>query len=313
MRLDIRYRMNFQYDTPVWESQNELRVRPRSDARQQVLARRLTTAPTSKVMSFVDYWGTTVHHVGVREPHLGFEIIAEAAVETNAPEPLLVNPVVDTLRESEFALPLAQYLAPSSHTNWTGEVRELAISSAKGGQTVPELIEAVVQTVRGLVSYETGSTEIGISLPDLLSGGSGVCQDFAHLTIGMLRSIGVPSRYVSGYLFASDETGADFADDAVAHVQTHAWVEVAVPGHGWYAIDPTNDIPVSDKHAVIGHGRDYDDVAPVRGVFVGSATPIVESEVVMERMAPAARTSIADGPRRLDARQLAQQAQQQQQ
>lgn len=315
MRLDISYRMNFQYDAPVWESQNEIRARPRSDDRQQVVARRLVTAPTSKVMAFVDYWGTTVHHVGVREPHMAFEIVAEAAVETSAPEPLTVDPGLDSVVAPEFSLAHAEFLTPSVHTNWSPEVQQLAMQASTQSSTVPELISAVVQTVREQIAYQSGTTEIGVSLADLLRGGAGVCQDFAHLTIGMFRSIGVPARYVSGFLFATDETavGPDEEEEEIVRVQTHAWVEVAVPGHGWFAIDPTNDVPVAAKHAVIGHGRDYDDVAPVKGVFVGDARPVVQSEVVIERMAPASRSVITGGPRRLDHDEMARHQQETQQ
>ncbi len=314
MRLDIRYQMHFAYDTPIWESQNEIRVRPRSDGLQQVLTRRLVTAPTAKVMAYIDYWGTTVHHVGVREPHLAFEIVAEAAVETSEPPPLTAAPPVGSLFEERFQLGHAQFLAPSNHTRWTPEIEALAVAATRDCVTVPEQVDALVDETRRLVRYQSGSTDIGISLDALVEGGAGVCQDFAHLNIGLARSIGIPARYVSGYLFAQDETVDAETTEAAVSVQTHAWVEVAVPGHGWYAIDPTNGGLVADKHAVIGHGRDYDDVAPVRGVYVGTATPTVQAEVLIARMEPAVRTVIPDGPRRLaEAELLVHQQQSQQQ
>ncbi len=314
MRLDIQYRMRFIYDKPVWESQNELRVKPRSDDRQQVIARRVTTAPTSRILSFTDYWGTTVDHIGVREPHLAFEVVAEAAVETSHPPPITVDPHPRTLADAEFALPLAQYLSPSSHTAWDDRVVGIARDAVSGLDGVRQRVDAIVQATRRHLRYESGATDVGTPISSLLDGGAGVCQDFAHLTIAMLRPLGIPARYVSGYLFAADETNIGDADatDQV-RVQTHAWVEVNVPGHGWWAVDPTNDVAVEDRHAVIGHGRDYDDVAPVRGVFVGDATPEVEAEVIIERMAPATGSVITDGPRRLDSLQVERHRQQSQQ
>ena len=131
-----------------------------------------------------------------------------------------------------------------------------------------------------------------------------MCQDFSHLAIGWLRGAGIPARYVSGYLFATDETNLDIDEDHTVEVQTHAWVEAAVPGQGWLAVDPTNDRPVGERHVVIGWGRDYDDVAPVRGIYVGEAVPEVEATVEMRRMEPMAKT-LSPPPRRVEARRLA--------
>jgi transglutaminase-like putative cysteine protease len=109
----------------------------------------------------------------------------------------------------------------------------------------------------------------------------GVCQDFAHLTIAMLHSVGIASRYVSGYFAASDPTNVGSADTDEIVVATHAWVELAVPGWGWWAIDPTNASPVGERHVKIGHGRVYDDVTPLRGVYYGESDHHLAAEVTM--------------------------------
>ena len=127
------------------------------------------------------------------------------------------------------------------------------------------------------------ATDIGVTLPELVVGGAGVCQDFAHLALGMLRSVGVPARYVSGYLFAADETEFDSPQADLVSVQTHAWIEVAVPGWGWWALDPTNGGEAGERHVVIGCGRDYGDVPPVRGVFSGPGVAAVDAEVVISK------------------------------
>ena len=180
-----------------------------------------------------------------------------------------------------------------------------------------EMVAAVVADVRETLVYQQGVTDIGITLAELLSGGAGVCQDFAHLATGMLRSVGVPTRYVSGYLFAADETSLDAGTADMVGVQTHAWIEAAVPGWGWWALDPTNGGEVGERHVVIGCGRDYGDVPPVRGAFIGSGTAEVDAEVVIGRhvdaqpsvpaSAPGRPRAAAAVPPALDWRQQAQQ------
>lgn len=298
MRLDIRYRMHFRYPAPVWESQNEMRVRPKDDDRQRVISHRLTTSPATRVLSCVDYWGTRVDHVGVREPHTDFHVLAEAAVETSPPTTISDSVPLDGLNDEAFRTARHEFLTSSAHTELDAELARMAVETVSGIDTVDGRVEALVHTVSELISYETGSSKIGIALPDLVRNGSGVCQDFAHLGIGLMRSVGIPARYVSGYLFAADETDLDTDLDDVVSIQTHAWLEAAVPGEGWLGFDPTNQTRVGERHVVIGHGRDYDDVAPVRGVFTGSSTPIVDAEVKMARMSPAARSLITDAPNR---------------
>ena len=285
MRLDIRYRMHFRYSRPVRESQNEVRVRPRDDETQRVLSSRLTTEPATPVFSAFDYWGTAVDHVGVRTPHTSLELVAETSVETLARPVPVPDAPIEGLAAAGFRAAHFEFLESSEHVRWQiGDgVAERAAAAVRGAGSVPELLAAVVAEVRGALRYESDTTAIGVSLGELLAGGVGVCQDFAHLAIGMLRSVGVPARYVSGYLFAADETAAGAETADVVSVQTHAWIEAAVPGVGWWALDPTNGGEVGERHVVIGCGRDYSDVPPVRGAFMGGASAEVEAEVVIGR------------------------------
>ena len=301
MRLGISYRMHFRYSEPVTECQNEVRVRPRDDDHQRVLSYRLTSRPQLPVLSVVDYWGTVVEHLGIRTPHNELELLAEATVETATRPGPGEAPAVAALDDAGFRLEHLEFLEPSQHVDWhPGDVVEKrAAAAVAGAASVPEMVAAVAADVRGALSYEQGATDIGVSLAELLEGGTGVCQDFAHLALGMLRSAGVPARYVSGYLFAADETSASSETADVVTVQTHAWIEAAVPGSGWWALDPTNGGPVGERHVVIGCGRDYGDVPPVRGAFMGSGTVEVDAEVVIGRNVdgpPAAATSAPGRP-----------------
>ncbi len=283
MRLDIQYRLHFRYSEAVTESQNEVRVRPRDDESQRVLSYRLTSRPPVAVLETFDYWGTAVEQLGIRTHHTELELLAEAVVET---EPRLASTeelAVEALANSDFRAAHFELLMPSPHVQWDEAVDRRAASATDGAASVQEMVSAVVAEVRRALSYEPGATDIGVSLTELLEGGAGVCQDFAHLALGMLRSVGVPARYVSGYLLAADETSADSEAADVVSVQTHAWIEAAVPGSGWWALDPTNGGVVGERHVVIGCGRDYGDVPPVRGAFMGSGTADVDAEVVIGR------------------------------
>ena len=290
MRLGIAYRMHFRHSEAVTESQNEVRVRPRADPFQRVLSYRLRSRPQLQVLPVLDYWGTTVEHLGVRTPHTELELLAEATVETEPRPAPAEAAAVSGLAGADFRTAHLEFLAPSQHVRFQGgdTVSQRAAAAVAGASSVQEMVHAVVADARGTLAYQQGATDIGISLAELLAGGAGVCQDFAHLAAGMLRSVDVPARYVSGYLFAADETSLDAgSSDAgtpeVVSVQTHAWVEAAVPGWGWWALDPTNGSEVGERHVVIGCGRDYGDVPPVRGAFTGSGTAEVDAEVVIGR------------------------------
>ena len=299
MRLDIRYRMLFQYDSPVREAHNELRVRPKDTIGQRLLGHRLTCDPPCRILSFTDYWGTTVEHLGVTGEHEQLEIVAEAAVETRDRD----DPATDPIHPDDGDHPLdnLELLSQSAHVRWDDDLRttaRTAIADHGGGSGDPEAtVAAAVAATREILRYEKNSTHIGISLHDLVAGGAGVCQDYAHLAIGLLRISGVPARYVSGYLFAVDETAPNgvvdsqgvVVPDAVT-VQTHAWVEAWLPGDRWLAVDPTNDQPVGHQHVIIGVGRDYDDVAPVRGIYSGPGRPTVDATVEIRQMEAVERT-----------------------
>jgi transglutaminase-like putative cysteine protease len=158
----------------------------------------------------------------------------------------------------------------------------MAAKEAMGASTdVVEIARSIQGRVRERVEYRSGATDIGVDLDRIWTDQVGVCQDFAHLTIAMLRSVGIAARYVSGYFYASDPTGASSADTDEIVVATHAWVELAVPEWGWWAIDPTNGSPVGERHVKIGHGRDYDDVTPMRGVYYGESDHHLAAEVTM--------------------------------
>jgi transglutaminase-like putative cysteine protease len=283
-RYDVRYRTSINYDDAVSASQNELRACPASDEHQQLVAYRVTTHPGARVRAFQDYFGTRVDTFGVREPHVALEITADASVET-FPRPLVtVSPRVRELADGSFRDFHAEYLGPTSHTAWERDIATAAqrISAVTGDDVVGTVL-ALHRFVHTSLRYTPGATTIGVDVNDVLATAQGVCQDYAHLAVALCRSIDIPARYVSGYFFAASErTGAEVEGDEVT-VQTHAWFEAAIPGWGWLALDPTNALQVGQRHIAIGHGRDYDDVPPLRGIFSGGGRPTTEAAVDIRR------------------------------
>jgi transglutaminase-like putative cysteine protease len=288
-RYDIAYRTSIHYDDVVHGSQNELRACPTSDDFQQLVAYRVTTHPVSRVLAYHDYWGTRVDTFGVREPHVALEVNADATVET-MPRPLVtVSPRVAELERPAFKDEHIEFLSRSEHTEWNGDVSAAAQRiAAVTGDDVVGIVLALHRFVHTSLDYTPGATYIGVDVNEVLAKAKGVCQDYAHLAVALCRSVGIPARYVSGYFFASsDASGADVDGDQV-QVQTHAWFEAAIPGWGWLALDPTNAQQVGQRHIAIGHGRDYDDVPPVRGVYSGGGRPSTDAVVEIRRHAAAA-------------------------
>jgi transglutaminase-like putative cysteine protease len=286
VRFDIRYRTTFAYDDLVRRSQNELRACPTSDDHQQLVAYRVTTHPAARTLAFTDYWGTRVDAFGVREPHLTLEVIAEASVETMPRDIITASPRMADLRDPVFRDRHVEYLSQTSHTAGGGEIAKAAAwVEPMAGDDVIGTVLAIHRHVHSALAYSPGSTAIGMNIEEVLARGAGVCQDYAHLAVALCREVGIPARYVSGYLFAvRDNTGED-SDSDVVEVATHAWFEAAVPGVGWLPLDPTNAQQVGLRHIKIGHGRDYDDVPPIKGVYSGTARPTVDAVVQIRRVA----------------------------
>jgi transglutaminase-like putative cysteine protease len=271
MRFDIRYLTSFSYPEAVRSSHNVLRACPISDARQEMLSYRVSTTPASRVFSYVDYWGTRVDVFGIAVPHTRLEVLVEATVQTRDTGPLTACPRLASLRDPDFVAEHQEYLAPSPHTHW-GEAlrRESEIRVANAGDDVVGAVLALHRAGATSLTYLPGSTYVGMDVNEVFARKTGVCQGYAHLVVVMCRSVGIPARYVSGYLPPVRDVRANTTEQS-AEVTTHAWIEVAIPGAGWWGLDPTNQQEVGSSHVKIAHGRDYDDVAPLRGIYHGPA------------------------------------------
>ncbi|MDH3306217.1 MAG: transglutaminase family protein [Acidimicrobiia bacterium] len=267
MQLHVRYLCSFNYHDPVRESHNLLRVCPAETPTQRLLSFDLHIEPSARLLTYVDYWGTRVDAFGIRHPHDQLLVAATSLIETDAPvQPDEYDVPFSSYRSDEVRRGFAEYLQETRHTSTGARLMSMAADAIGSDMSALEALVALEAALTGPMRYEPGSTFVGVDVNEVLEQGAGVCQDFAHLLMAGCRSVGIPARYVSGYLYEGTES--EFEVEA----QTHAWMEAFIPGWGWFGIDPTNPGGVGDLHVKIGHGRDYDDVPPLRGLFHGTGT-----------------------------------------
>ena len=270
MILEIQHETRLAYSEPVTESVAETRMEPASDSEQSCRSFHLSVTPPAAVFRYVDGFGNRVHHFNVLPPHLEVRVLAASVVETHPrPHDLAASTAGYPLRLEHAGLELLDFLhlrGPARHTPLLEPVLD-ALRPAPG-TGVGELVLAVTRYIQERFQYAKDVTLASSPIDDLLSHGKGVCQDFTHLMIAVLRSFGVPARYVSGYVFREEKES-----------QSHAWCEVWLPDLGWVGVDPTNDRVVNDSFVKVGIGRDFTDVPPNKGVFRGPASENISVRV----------------------------------
>jgi transglutaminase-like putative cysteine protease len=278
MLYTIRHVTKFTYDTPIAESVMEARMQPRGDGTQRCLHFGLSTSPPSRVLMYQDHDGNTVHHFNIPARHGRLTLKAEALVECAA-QPELPDRLGDNGWGDVDALTAyGEYwdlLHPSTFASPTPLLGDLARSlGVDRGSDPLQMLTHLTSLLFETFDYAPLSTRVDSPIDDALRARQGVCQDFAHIMIALVRQLGVPCRYVSGYLFhrASDH---DRSSDGA----THAWVEALLPELGWVGFDPTNNLIAGERHVRVAIGRDYADVPPTRGVYQGVSA--VRSELAV--------------------------------
>ena len=280
MHFAIRFLTDYRYDGPVTDNLNALRVQPATTATQRVDDFGVRVDPQTRLHQHLDYYGTTVIEFGISKPHEHMSIDVRARVATKAPP----EPPASSWAAVEgdgYRAAAVEFLLPAP-----GEPDDLRVDEMVGlvrDDTPLGALERVVQVIPDRFEYRAGVTYVGSTIQDLLRAGAGVCQDFAHLALVLLRRNGIAARYVSGYLWAPPE-GDEDADSA--EVETHAWLEALLPGDGepvWVGVDPTNRCLAGEHYVKIGHGRHYQDVPPVKGVYRGTAGAKLDASVRMHR------------------------------
>jgi transglutaminase-like putative cysteine protease len=289
MHFAIRFLTEYHYDVAVTDNLNALRVRPATTSTQRCDEFHTRIEPEARVSRHLDYFGTEVLEFGIPTSHEQLTIDVRARVVTSAPpdppdgswESLLSASYVDAA--GEFALP------------WQDQPAVAGLESlhdALEADSPLETLELLCELIPDRFEYRPGATYVGSNVRDLLELGAGVCQDFVHLSLVLLRRRGIAARYVSGYLWAAPAGDGDNDGTDSVEVDTHAWLEALLPstdGHGepvWVSADPTNRRLAGETHVKIGHGRFYSDVPPVKGLYMGGAHSELTAAVTMSRLDP---------------------------
>jgi transglutaminase-like putative cysteine protease len=290
MHYTIRHVTRFTYETAISESVMEARMQPRSEGAQRCIRFGLSTAPPSRVRMYQDHDGNVVHHFNIPGHHARLDVTAEALVECDA-----VSEAAPTVTWEDLDGRMApgefwEMLSPSPFARRTPRLDDFAreIGLRRDDDPFGALVR-LNAAIYERFEYSPQSTRVDSPIDDALASRRGVCQDFSHIMIALARQLGVPCRYVSGYVFQSPEARSErrSSDDA-----THAWVEAWLPDRGWIGFDPTNNLLAGDRHIRVAVGRDYSDVPPTRGVFKG--TSAVRSELAVAVRVGTAQAARAD-------------------
>jgi transglutaminase-like putative cysteine protease len=275
MKFDIIHRTIYLYASPVRDSFNEARLQPFSNTTQTVDSFFLKVLPAARLRHHHDFYSNTIHHFEIAEPHSTLLIESHLRVTTRLPVlPAKTDSPWPLARIGEAALEprIFDFLRDSHYVELSPEVWRLALDATVGVTDTWQAALALMKFVCTNFKYESRSTTVHTHMRDVLREKRGVCQDFAHVMIGLCRALKIPALYVSGYL-ATETASA-----------THAWVEVLIPGTGWIALDPTHDRPVDETYVKIAVGRDYADVPPVAGNYKGTTERKLEVKVDIKRL-----------------------------
>jgi transglutaminase-like putative cysteine protease len=273
----IQHITKYKYDRPVRESANQIKVYPYAHPQQEIQSHRVVITGDPSVNLFPDFWGNTVGWFMVNEPHR--ELVIDSQLILNVKTAANSNPIsVSKFSDWEILrgaiasdLKMLDSSKPDS-VHAKPEIEAMVNDLRHNRDTPAMFIQRCSEYIFDKFEYKKGITTVETTVDQILQYKSGVCQDFAHVLLEMLRSISIPSRYVSGYICPNQ-------DGARGAGATHAWVEVYLPAIGWVGIDPTNNVWVTDQHVVLAVGRHFNDCSPVKGTFKGPANQALSVHV----------------------------------
>ena len=264
MHMHIRHETRYRYERPVKYSVQSLHLTPRRDLSQRALSWSIV-APGRRLEQ-IDAHGNIAHLLTIEEPHREISIVVRGVVETAD---------TDTRQDDGPLSPLA-YLAPTQLTRPNDDIKAFASAALARIADPKARVQALAEAVLSAVRYKTGASEVQDSAAEAFKSGEGVCQDHAHVFVACARAVGMPARYVSGYLYTGD------ANDAASHAWADAWLG---PEIGWQSVDVTHARPAVRNYCRLAVGRDYLDAAPVRGMRQGGGGEKMEANVLIAESA----------------------------
>jgi transglutaminase-like putative cysteine protease len=281
-RLQVAHTTGFHYEGEVVASYNEARITPLTDPDQLTIDSTVEISPPARPYRYWDYWGCLVHAFDVHVPHRQLVVTGRSLVETSAAvADIDADPGMtwEQLADPSTTDAHQELLAPTAYVPQSQPALAAHAASIRDASASPHAAAlAAARWVRETLVYERGITRVSTSAVEAYEAGRGVCQDFVHLTLALLRGMGIPSRYVSGYLHPDAE--AAVGQKVVG--ESHAWVEWWAGE--WVRFDPTNGLAAGERHVVVGRGRDYSDVPPLKGIYSGGSAGDLEVRVELTRM-----------------------------
>ena len=273
-QFEILHRTQYAYAAPVRESFNEVRLQPPSTEKQSVHSFLLKVLPAARLRHYHDLYSNCVHHFELPEPHATLLIESRLRVTTHLRDGLGLDARPAPISQIKNAIKVDRcydMLQASRFVDLSPETWRLAIDAAENEEDVWQTALRLMRFVHSHLTYECQSTHVHTTMRDVLTQRRGVCQDYAHVMLGLCRTLKIPALYVSGYL-ATEIASA-----------THAWIEVFIPGLGWQGLDPTHNCLPNENYVKIGVGRDYADVPPVSGTYKGTTERVMTVEVKVTR------------------------------
>ncbi len=285
----VRHVTEYLYDDPVPTSHHELHLLPRGAPGQTILAESLVTNPAPAVRrDRIDWFGNHATHLAVHERHSRLDVATDLRIDLEPRLALDDSTPWEVVRDafSHASEPdqraAIEYLLPSPRVAPSAPAHALALKAFSPGRPIGEAARALTHLIHDEFTYDPVATDVATAVDDVLEHRRGVCQDFAHVAIACLRSLGLAARYVSGYLVTNPA-----AEDALVGADaSHAWLAVRLAHGGWLDLDPTNNIVPSDRHLTIAVGRDFGDVTPMRGVILGGGRHDLRVGVDVTRIFP---------------------------
>ncbi len=274
------HRTTFNYGSPATNSINTLHLEPRTFPYQKTLSALIRVMPATRVRRFTDLFQNITHHFELTRPHGRLEIESRIRVH-NLPLDISdesKSATVVKFDDTSIRELIWPYLQDSRWVSRHPEVWREALDITRGIPAVFDQATALMQWIYREFRYEPGATNVNTHLEEAFRMRHGVCQDFTHVMLGLCRSVGIPARYASGYLYNGPR------DSLVGAQASHAWSEVYLPGAGWIGFDPTNNTLADERYVKVSIGRDYEDVAPVRGNYQGTGHCRMEVEVEVEKI-----------------------------